>query len=270
MLKKVKFDTIYLDMKKIILVFILILFSLFVPKILYGQDIGDNIPGLTCGVANDVTGKDKCCNVPKVVDCSSNETLVGVANLASNLAAIIPGAGFLSRHFSDALDNCKKLKDFTDNNINPGACISGEPSVGDFSNPSCKCIDTKATNPNQAMIDMCSKYLTSSINTNELKNCFNCASSDGIWTGMGCLPLDIKTLINGFILTTGIGLGGGFALLCIIYAAFMMQSSQGNPEKLKKAQEMITSCIMGLMLIIFSVFIMRLIGVNILRIPGFQ
>jgi len=49
----------------------------------------------------------------------------------------------------------------------------------------------------------------------------------------------------------------------------MMQSSQGNPEKLKKAQEMITSCIMGLMLIIFSVFILKLIGVNILKIPGF-
>ena len=50
----------------------------------------------------------------------------------------------------------------------------------------------------------------------------------------------------------------------------MMQTSQGNPEKLKKAQEMLTSCIMGLMLIIFSVLILRLIGVDILKIPGFN
>ena len=120
------------------------------------------------------------------------------------------------------------------------------------------------------MVEMCSKFLTGSTNARELSGCFNCANSNGMWTGMGCLPLDINTLISGFILNTGIGLGGGLALLCIIYAAFLMQSSQGNPEKLKKAQEMITSCIMGLMLIIFSVFIMRLIGVNILRIPGFQ
>ena len=39
---------------------------------------------------------------------------------------------------------------------------------------------------------------------------------------------------------------------------------------LKKAQELITSCIMGLMLIIFSIFILRLIGVDILKIPGFE
>jgi len=49
-----------------------------------------------------------------------------------------------------------------------------------------------------------------------------------------------------------------------------MQSSQGNPEKLKKSQDMITSCIMGLMLIIFSIFILKLIGVDILKIPGFS
>ena len=41
-------------------------------------------------------------------------------------------------------------------------------------------------------------------------------------------------------------------------------------EKIKKAQDLLTSCIMGLMLIIFAVFILRLVGVNILRIPGFS
>jgi len=86
---------------------------------------------------------------------------------------------------------------------------------------------------------------------------------------MGCVYTDTKDFIEKTVFGLGIGLAGGFALLCIIYAAFMMQSSQGNPEKLKKAQELITSCIMGLMLIIFSVFILRLIGVSILKIPGF-
>jgi len=114
---------------------------------------------------------------------------------------------------------------------------------------------------------MCEKYL--SANLAEATSCVRCASGNGMWTGMGCLPLDLNTLIGSFVLSTGIGIGGIFALLCIIYSAFMMQSSQGNPEKLKKAQEMITSCIMGLMLIIFSVLIMKIIGVNILRIPGF-
>lgn len=257
-------------MKKITLLISLFFLIFFTPVVSYAQDISSNIPGVSCGIANDVTGKDKCCNIPKVVDCNGNQTMTTIANWARSLAVIIPGAGFISDLADKPFEQCKKLKDFTDNNLNPDACLAGQPSTNDFSSPSCKCIDTKLTNPNQAMVEMCSKFLTGSTNARELSGCFNCANSNGMWTGMGCLPLDINTLISGFILNTGIGLGGGLALLCIIYAAFLMQSSQGNPEKLKKAQEMITSCIMGLMLIIFSVFIMRLIGVNILRIPGFQ
>lgn len=253
-------------MKKIIFSVILFFFLCFIPKNSYGQSMADNIPGITCGVANDLSGKDKCCSISEVVSCPDSK----IADFAIGLLNIIPGAAFFTPMYDKAKEDCTKIKDFTDNNINSGPCISGEPSINDFSNPSCKCIDAKATNPNQAMIDMCSKYLTGSNNANELTNCFNCAGNNGMWTGMGCLSLDLSTLISSFVLTTGIGVGGGFALLCIIYAAFMMQSSEGNPEKLKKAQEMITSCIMGLMLIIFSVFIMRIIGVNIIRIPGFQ
>jgi hypothetical protein len=68
----------------------------------------------------------------------------------------------------------------------------------------------------------------------------------------------------------GIGLAGGVAMLCIMYSAFRMQTSQGNPEAIKKAQETLTSCITGLVLIIFSVLILRIIAQDILRIPGFN
>lgn len=261
-------------MKKFIILTLIIFVLFFAPMIAYGQNIADNVPGLTCGIAADATGKDKCCNFPKVVNCEGNQIVSNIANFATKLAAIIPGTGFLSDIFNNSLDQCKKMQAYIDNNVNPEACMSGNPTIGgqvttDFSNPSCKCTDLNISNPNLAMIEMCSKYLPYSSSVSELKNCLNCANGNGMWTGMGCLSLDINTLITNFVLSTGIGLGGGFSLLCIIYAAFMMQSSQGNPEKLKKAQEMITSCIMGLMLIIFSVFIMKLIGVNILRIPGF-
>ncbi|KKP61700.1 MAG: hypothetical protein UR56_C0008G0004 [Candidatus Roizmanbacteria bacterium GW2011_GWC2_34_23] len=263
---------IYLDMKKIFLT-LLLLFIFFSPKITFGQDFSvvftykDNIPGLTCGIAGDVTGKDKCCNLPKSFKCDNK-----VIEIISGLGNIPLIGGSIQSVADDYTVGCGKMMNFIDQQTGDTACLSGEKSpVGvDSIDPSCKCVDKSAILPNQAMIQMCSKYLSlSASNLNELKNCINCANGNGMWTGMGCLPLDLNTLITSFILTTGIGLGGGFALLCIIYAAFMMQSSQGNPEKLKKAQEMITSCIMGLMLIIFSVFIMKLIGVNILRIPGF-
>jgi len=258
-------------MKKIILSAILFFLVFLVkPNIIYGQDIADNIPGLTCGVAGDVTGKDKCCNLPTTIDCKGNQTMANLANLATNILVIIPGTGFISDIAKEYLDKCISVQNYTKNSIDSGPCVSGDPSTSDFSNPSCKCIDPNATaNVNTAIAEMCYKYLGSSTQANELKSCLSCSSQNGMLTGLGCIPLDLNTFITSFVLTTGIGIGGGFALLCIIYAAFMMQSSQGNPEKLKKAQEMITSCIMGLMLIIFSVFIMKIIGVNILRIPGF-
>jgi len=273
-------------MKKIILSLIILFTFYFIPSIAYGQTpiptidvsivgkISESIPVMSCGVAGDTEGKDKCCYTVFKDQCSNQ-----ILDYAKTLLHLIPGTerpdedgdGVPESIITDAIKKCDKIKEYAIG-ANNTPCIVGNPTVGgqpatDFSDPSCKCTDVTITNPSQAMIDMCAKYL--SANRGEASSCVQCASKNGMWTGMGCLPLDLNTLISSFILSTGIGIGGIFALLCIIYSAFMMQSSQGNPEKLKKAQEMITSCIMGLMLIIFSVLIMKIIGVNILRIPGF-
>ena len=71
------------------------------------------------------------------------------------------------------------------------------------------------------------------------------------------------------ILTYSIGIGGVVAFLLIVFGGFQIILSAGNPEKIKAGKEMITSAIAGLLLIIFSVFILRLIGYDILGIPGF-
>jgi len=259
-------------MRKIILLIFAFVFLLFIPQTAHGQDIftyKDNIPGFTCGIAGDLTGKDKCCSIQKDIKCGST----GLDIFKTLVNIVPPVALFVNKGIDDYLVGCEKIKAFVDQQ-NDTACISGSPMIGsqpttDFSNLTCKCVGPTVGKVNVAISEMCYKYLGSTSKTKELGSCLNCSSQNGMWTGLGCLSLDINTLITSFVLSTGIGLGGGFALLCIIYAAFMMQSSQGNPEKLKKAQEMITSCIMGLMLIIFSVFIMKLIGVNILKIPGF-
>ena len=84
------------------------------------------------------------------------------------------------------------------------------------------------------------------------------------------MSANLQEFIEKTILGTGVGLGGGISLLCIMFSAFQMQTSAGNAEKLKKAQELLTNCIIGLMVIIFSVLILKIIGVDILRIPGFN
>jgi hypothetical protein len=90
----------------------------------------------------------------------------------------------------------------------------------------------------------------------------------GAWTALGCIQTDPKQFI-GQILGIGVGIGGGIAFLLILFGGFQILMSAGNPEKLNAGKELITSAITGLLIIIFSLFILRLIGFNIFGIPGF-
>ena len=83
---------------------------------------------------------------------------------------------------------------------------------------------------------------------------------------------DISTDPAGFISRVfGIllSLAGGIALLLIIISGYRLMASQGNPEKVQAAREQLTSAIVGLLFIIFSLAILTIVGVDILRIPGF-
>lgn len=95
-------------------------------------------------------------------------------------------------------------------------------------------------------------------------------STHAVWTALGPIDFTLQGFIQNTLVGWGIGLAGVITLLCIIYSAFTLQISGGNPEKIKKAKERLTACVVGLLLIIFSVFILKLIGVDILQIPGFE
>jgi len=89
-------------------------------------------------------------------------------------------------------------------------------------------------------------------------------------TAIGCIPvLTTKEAFLSFILKWAVGIGGGIAFLLIIYAGFILMTSQGNPERLQAGKELMTSAISGLILLILSIFILKIIGINILGIPGF-
>jgi len=61
------------------------------------------------------------------------------------------------------------------------------------------------------------------------------------------------------------------AILClvvlVVYAGYMLISSQGNPDKLKEGQEVLTNAIIGFFIIVLSVVILLLLsntlGLNI-------
>jgi len=78
--------------------------------------------------------------------------------------------------------------------------------------------------------------------------------------------------LQGFIqklLNLALGVAGGIAFLLMLFGAFQIMTSSGDPEKMKSGSELITSALTGLLFIIFSIFLLKLIGVDILKIPGF-
>lgn len=52
-----------------------------------------------------------------------------------------------------------------------------------------------------------------------------------------------------------------------VYAAYLMMTSQGNPEKLGEAREVVTNAVLGFAMIGLSVAILLLIQ-DVLKIPG--
>jgi len=92
---------------------------------------------------------------------------------------------------------------------------------------------------------------------------------DSVNTALGPIRTDVAGLTKS-LFGILLGLAGGVALLLIIAAGDQMMTSQGNPEKVKEARERLTSAIVGLLFIIFSVTILQIIGIDILHLPGFS
>lgn len=104
----------------------------------------------------------------------------------------------------------------------------------------------------------------------EKDKCVSCVTDGShMWTAFGCMDANPSTIISSLIMFA-IGLAGGIAFLLILFGGFSMMTSAGNPERLNSGRELVTAALSGLILIIFSIFILRLIGVNILGIPGFS
>jgi len=91
---------------------------------------------------------------------------------------------------------------------------------------------------------------------------------DGVYTALGCIPKDI-TSFSGWLLGNLIYISSGVAFLLMVLGAIMVLTSTGIPERVKAGRELITSAVSGLIFIILSIFLLKLIGVDILQIPGF-
>ncbi|MGB4965743.1 MAG: hypothetical protein WBO77_01385, partial [Microgenomates group bacterium] len=210
-----------------------------------------------CGLAG-VPGSDSCC--PKV---NYEDKAFRVMRIIARKMPII--GGNLTDRMVDVMSSAFEYEPI--HSKLEIACLSGFEKT-DPKSKSCTCIPPQYTQPtpNGSVEKICSNYIPKS---KELDACKACAQNGGLLTGVGCIPTDYSHFIGDFLLKFGIGLAGMIALGCIIYSAIMIQTSQGNVEKISQFQDQIKACIFGLLLIIFSIFILQLIGVNILSLPGF-
>lgn len=94
-------------------------------------------------------------------------------------------------------------------------------------------------------------------------------STTDINTAIGCIPTEFSEVLTQFF-KLGTGIGGGIAFLLILFGGFQILTSAGNPEQLNAGRELVVSAISGLLMIIFSVFLLGVIGVDILGLPEFK
>ena len=71
------------------------------------------------------------------------------------------------------------------------------------------------------------------------------------------------------MLTIIFGAAGGIAFMSVLYGSAVVLTSSGNPEKIQAGKDLITNSIIGILIIVFSVFLLRVVGFDILKIPGF-
>jgi hypothetical protein len=88
-------------------------------------------------------------------------------------------------------------------------------------------------------------------------------------TAIGPISTEPQKFVQG-IFSIVLGLAGGIALILIIISGYQIMASQGNPEALAAGRGRLVGTIVGLLFIILSFVILQVIGVDILKIPGFQ
>jgi hypothetical protein len=218
------------------------------------------LPGVSCGVA-DSTKATACCITQE--DLPEDEPPGLVERVANRFGlGKISGAMKKKRELTNELNRINR-----DAAKNAKKCLNGEPQYKmDKGENRCTCIDTK-TNDKDPVLKMCKHYLESTDNKDvetERLACVKCAQSTGYWSSFGCIPLELGDLISKLILNVGIGFGGFVAVMCVTLNAIRLQLSRGDSNKIQSVRENMTSCILGLILILFSVFILRMVDVTIL------
>jgi hypothetical protein len=92
--------------------------------------------------------------------------------------------------------------------------------------------------------------------------------NNGAYTALGCIPTT-PTDFAATVIRIIFSVMGGIGFLLIIYGAFLCVTSKGDPKRAQACKETITAAIVGILLVIFALFIINVIFGPEGIIPGF-
>lgn len=187
------------------------------------------------------------------------------------------------------VDNCDHATEYAVcvSPTNSLACSCVKKANSGLPKNECQCsgatvigTNCQGTTPNalceqRSGVCICSQYTSidelqhqTPIGTTETSyNAFAGCSDSAINTALGCIPVDMGGFMK-WLLPFLFGMAGGISFLLMVYGFILITLSKGDPKKVQGAKETITSAITGLLLSIFSLFILRLIITGILVLPG--
>ena|GEM_PF-4710315 len=94
-------------------------------------------------------------------------------------------------------------------------------------------------------------------------------SSEYVDTALGCVPVDFYKFIN-YLYPFLISMCGGILFLRLAWAFVGISRAAGDAKLISDMKDVIFSDLKGGILVIFSIFILRLILVGIFKIPGIE
>lgn len=144
-----------------------------------------------------------------------------------------------------------------------GNCQSGKVPVCAADGWGCECTTASSVVIVVKDVDVGTNKSTTGSSYDPFAGC----TSSSINTAFGCVPVEMEKFVP-WLLTWLFGVAGGIAFLLMVYGFILIATSAGDEKKVQGARETITSAVVGLLVCVFSIFILRLIAVNILQIPG--
>lgn len=97
----------------------------------------------------------------------------------------------------------------------------------------------------------------------------SCSQGEVLIGNFLCIPDNPAGFASEFY-AIGLSIIGGLAVLYLIYGAYVLMTSRGNPDEVNKGKSYVVYAIIGLLVAIFGYLFIEIVFIDILHLPGFE